>query len=81
MPCPRGSSGGRYCKSASNRDLGSRRCGSLIYTSFCRYGLSEDHIATRPHHINQFRIAALSLDDHAAGFAYMAGALGNQPTI
>src|ERR1700674_1484337 len=58
---------GRYCKSASNRDLGSRRRGSLIYTSFCRYGLSEDHIATTPHYINRFRIAALSLDDYAAG--------------
>ena len=63
------------------RDLGSRRRGSLIYTSFCRYGLSEDHIATTPHDINRFRIAALSLDDYAAGLAYMAGALGNQPTI
>ena len=63
----------RYCKSASNRDLGSRRRGSLIYTSFCRYGLSEDHIATTPHDINRFRIAALSLDDYAAGLAYMAG--------
>jgi hypothetical protein len=30
-----------------------------------------------PHHINRFRIAALSLDDYAAGFAYMAGALGD----
>ena len=58
---------GRYCKSASNRDLGSRRRGSLIYTSFCRYGLSEDHIAATPHDINRFRIAALSLDDYAAG--------------
>src|SRR5260370_4761029 len=64
---------GRYCKSASNRDLGSRRRGSLIYTSFCRYGLSEDHIATTPHDINRFRIAALSLDEYAAGLAYMAG--------
>src|SRR5712692_10999104 len=64
---------GRYCKSASNRDLGSRRRGSLIYTSFCRYGLSEDHIATTPLDINRFRIAALSLDDYAAGLAYMAG--------
>jgi hypothetical protein len=34
---------------------------------------SEDHIATTPHHINRFRIAALSLDDYAAGLAYMAG--------
>jgi hypothetical protein len=68
-----GESFGRYCKSASNRDLGSRRRGSLIYTGFCRYGLSEDHIATTPHHINRFRIAALSLDDYAAGLAYMAG--------
>jgi hypothetical protein len=42
---------------------------------------SEDHIAATPHHINRFRIAALSLDDYAAGLAYMAGALGNQPTI
>ena len=57
----------------SNRDLGSRRRRSLIYTSFCRYGLSEDHIATTPHDINRFRIAALSLDDYAAGVAYMAG--------
>src|SRR5260370_38366288 len=63
----------RYCKSASNRDLGSRRRGSPIYTSFGRYGLSEDHIATTPHDINRFRIAALSLDDYAAGLAYMAG--------
>ena len=53
--------------------LGGRRRGSLIYTSFCRYGLSEDHIATSPHNINRFRIAALSLDDYAAGLAYMAG--------
>jgi len=53
--------------------LGSRLRGSLIYTSFCRYGLSEDHIATTPHDINRFRIAALSLDDYAAGLAYMAG--------
>jgi len=57
----------------TNRDLGSRWRGSLIYTSFCRYGLSEDHIATTPHDINRFRIAALSLDDYAAGLAYMAG--------
>jgi len=63
----------RYCKSASNRDLGSPRRGSLIYASFCRYGLSEDHIATTPHDITRFRIAALSLDDYAAGLAYMAG--------
>jgi hypothetical protein len=68
-----GESFGRYCKSASNRDLWSRRRGSLIYTSFCRYRLSEDHIATTPHDINRFRIAALSLDDYAAGLAYMAG--------
>jgi len=68
-----GESFGRYCKSASNRDLGSRRRSSLSYTSFCRYGLSEDHIATTPHDINQFRIAALSLDDYAAGFAHDAG--------
>src|SRR5260370_38433989 len=47
--------------------------GSLIYTSFCRYVLSEDHIATTPHDINRFRIAALSLDDYAAGLAYIAG--------
>ena len=60
---------GRYCKSASNR----RPRGPLIYTSFCRYGLSQDHIATTPHDINRFRIAALSLDDYAAGLAYMAG--------
>jgi hypothetical protein len=53
--------------------LGSRRGGSLIYTSFCRYVLSEDHIATTPHDINRFRIAALSLDDYAAGLAYTAG--------
>src|SRR5467141_2180443 len=59
----------RYCKSASNRDLGSRRRGSPIYTSFGRYGLSEDHIATTPHDINRFRIAALSLDDYAARLA------------
>src|SRR5882672_10657306 len=52
---------------------GSRRRGSLIYTSFCRYGLSEDHIATTPHDINRFRIAALSLDDYAAGLAHDAG--------
>jgi len=39
----------------------------------CRYGLSEDHIATTPHDINRFRIAALSLDDYAAGLAYMTG--------
>jgi hypothetical protein len=32
-----------------------------------------DHIATTPHDINRFRIAALSLDDYAAGLAYMAG--------
>ncbi len=76
-----GESFGRYCKSASNRALGSRRRGSLIYTSFCRHGLSEDHIATTPHDIDRFRIAALNLDDYAAGLAYMAGALGNQPTI
>ena len=31
------------------------------------------HIATTPHDINRFRIAALSLDDYAAGLAYMAG--------
>jgi hypothetical protein len=65
----------------SNRDLGSRRRGSLIYTSFCRYGLSEDRIATTPHDITRFRIAALSLGAYAAGLAYMAGALGNQPAI
>ena len=29
----------------------------------------------------QFWREILSLDDYAAGFAYMAGALGNQPTI
>jgi hypothetical protein len=65
----------------TNRDPGCRRRGSLIYTGFCRYGLSEDHIATTPHDINRFRIAALSPDDYAAVLAYMAGALGNQPTI
>src|SRR5260221_12792124 len=65
-PIP-GESFGRSCKSASNRDLGSRRRGSLIYPSFCRYGLSEDHIATTPHDVNRFRIAALSLDDYTAG--------------
>ena len=32
-----------------------------------------DHIATTPHDINRFRIATLSLDDYAAGLAYMAG--------
>src|ERR1700676_1885774 len=31
------------------------------------------HIATTPHDIDRFRIAALSLDDYAAGLAYMAG--------
>ena len=49
------------------------RRGSLIYTSFWRYELSEDHIATTPHDIDRFRIAAPSLDDYAAGLAYMAG--------
>src|SRR5258705_12370694 len=43
-----------------NRDFGSPRRGSLIYTSFCRYGLSEDHITATPPDINRFRIAALS---------------------
>jgi hypothetical protein len=33
----------------------------------------EDHITTTPHDINRFRIAALSLDDYAAGRVYMAG--------
>jgi hypothetical protein len=56
-----------------DRDLGSRRRGPLIYASFCRYGLSEDHIATTLQDINRFRIAALRLDDYAAGLAYMAG--------
>jgi hypothetical protein len=54
-------------------DPGSRRRRSPIYTSFCRYGLSEDHIRTTPHDITRFRIAALSLDDYAAGRVYMAG--------
>lgn len=58
---------GRYCKSASNRDLGSRRRGSLIYTSFCRYGLSEDHIATTPHDINrQSATSGHSITVHSA---------------
>jgi hypothetical protein len=62
-----------YCKSASNRDPGSGRRRSLIYTSFCQYGLFEEHITTTPLDINRFRIAALSLDDYAAGLVYMAG--------
>ena len=33
----------------------------------------EHHIATTPHDITRFRIAALSLDDYAAGLVYMAG--------
>ena len=32
-----------------------------------------DHIATTPHDIDRFRIAALSLDDYAAGLAHDAG--------
>jgi hypothetical protein len=43
-----------------NRDPGSRRRRSLIYTGSCRHGLSEGHIATTPHDIHEFRIAALS---------------------
>ena len=42
------------------------------------------HISTTPHDINRFRIAALSLDDYAAGLATWPGSLmtlGNQPTI
>jgi hypothetical protein len=70
---------GKYCKSTSNRDPGSRRRGSLIYTSFCRYGLSEDHIAITPHDINRFRIAALWLDDYAAGLAHDAWAMSLRP--
>ena len=31
----------------------------------------EHHIATTPHDITRFRIAALSLDDYAAGLAYI----------
>ena len=52
---------------------GGRRRRSLIYTSFCQYGLFEDHITTMPLDINRFRIAALSLDDNAAGLAHDAG--------
>ena len=33
----------------------------------------EHHIATTPHDITRFRIAALSLDDYAAGLAYIVG--------
>ena len=35
--------------------------------------LSEDHITATPLDVSRFRIAALSLDDYAAGLAYMAG--------
>jgi hypothetical protein len=31
------------------------------------------HVTATPHDINRFRIAALSLDDYAAGLVYMAG--------
>jgi len=34
---------------------------------------ARDHITATPHDINRFRIAALSLDDYAAGLAYPAG--------
>ncbi len=53
--------------------LGVGGCRSLICTGFCRNGLSEGHIATTPHDINRFRIAALSLDNHAARLVYAAG--------
>jgi hypothetical protein len=37
------------------------------------YVLSADHITATPLDINRFRIAALSLNDSAAGLVYMAG--------
>ena len=50
-----------------------RRRGALIYTSFCRYGLFEDHIATAPHDIDRVPDRRPSLDDYAAGLSYMTG--------
>jgi hypothetical protein len=75
---------GRTMQSASNRDLGSRRRGSLIYTSFCRYGLSEDHIATTPHDITGSGSPPSVWTTTPPGSPTWPGSLmtlGNQPTI
>jgi len=40
---------------------------------FLPHVLSADHITATPLGISRFRIAALSLDDYAAGLVYMAG--------